>query len=234
MKPEDFMARVLPDDVIPVPCLYGPPPFWEKAPVSSISRFRINVDGKGVNTLVTFFGCPLDCRYCLNPLFKKVPKGINWMSTQGLYDKVKKDNIYFRATGGGITFGGGEPLLYSQFIREFKERYADEWKVRVETSLNVPIENIEMLFDVVDEWIVDVKTMQCLNYYDYTRSKDFRNLENNLKSLIAAVSPEKILVRVPLIEFYSNEEDQENSVKLLKKMGFIRFDLFTYKTIWNE
>jgi len=32
-----------------------------------LSRHRINVDGAGVTTLVAFHGCPLDCKYCLNP-----------------------------------------------------------------------------------------------------------------------------------------------------------------------
>lgn len=225
---------MIPEDYILVNPLYGPPPFWEKAPVSAISRFRINVDGSGVNALVTFYGCPLDCKYCLNAYMKKVPENLEWMSTRELYEKVKKDNIYFRATGGGITFGGGEPLLRADFIREFKEKYAQDWKIRVETSLNVPKENMEVLLPIIDEWIVDVKTMQCYSYYDYTGSKDFRNLENNLKALITAIGSEKVLMRVPLIEFYSEEEDREYSVKQLKKMGFTRFDLFTYKTIWNE
>ncbi|MCQ2339711.1 MAG: 4Fe-4S cluster-binding domain-containing protein [Paludibacteraceae bacterium] len=213
---------------------YYIPRWWSCAPVSAISRFRINVDGSGVNTLVTFYGCPLDCKYCLNANMKKVPASAKMMSTMNLYEIVKKDNIYFRATGGGITFGGGEPLLQYKFIKEFKEHFVQNWKIRVETCLNVPKECMVALYDVVDEWIVDVKTMQCFSYYDYTGSKDFRNLVNNLKALIAAVGPEKILVRVPLIEFYSNEQDQEYSVGVLKKMGFTRFDLFTYKTVYNE
>ena len=37
------------------------------AEIIGISRHRIGVDGKGVTTLVAFHGCPLDCKYCLNP-----------------------------------------------------------------------------------------------------------------------------------------------------------------------
>ena len=32
-----------------------------------LSRHRIGVDGAGVTTLVAFHGCPLNCKYCLNP-----------------------------------------------------------------------------------------------------------------------------------------------------------------------
>ena len=38
-----------------------------KAPVFAVSRHRLGTDGAGVTTLVGFRGCPLSCRYCLNP-----------------------------------------------------------------------------------------------------------------------------------------------------------------------
>ena len=34
--------------------------------IMSISRLRMGTDGKGVTTLVGFYGCPLDCKYCIN------------------------------------------------------------------------------------------------------------------------------------------------------------------------
>ena len=37
------------------------------APIFGISRLRMGTDGKGITTLVTFMGCPLKCKYCLNP-----------------------------------------------------------------------------------------------------------------------------------------------------------------------
>lgn len=37
------------------------------APVAAIARHRLTTDGQGVTTLVAFAGCPLRCRYCLNP-----------------------------------------------------------------------------------------------------------------------------------------------------------------------
>ena len=37
------------------------------APLIGINRHRLATDGKGVTTLVAFSGCPLRCKYCLNP-----------------------------------------------------------------------------------------------------------------------------------------------------------------------
>lgn len=220
---------MIPEDLEKISVLYGPPPFWEKAPVSAISRFRINVDGSGVNTLVTFYGCPLDCKHCLNAYMKKVPENLEWMSTMELYEKVKKDNIYFRATSGGITFGGGEPLLRADFIREFKEKYAQDWKIRVETSLNIHnTDVVYRLLPIVDEWIIDVKTLNKEIYENYTKGL-YLPLQDNIKTLVLAGEFNKYLIRVPLIAGYNDEEDRQHTVNMLKYFGFTRFDLFTYK-----
>jgi pyruvate formate lyase activating enzyme len=80
----------------------------------------MQLDGPGVTTLVCFHGCPLRCRYCLNPFsFAPETKRTN-MSPRQLFDRVRLDELYFLSTGGGVTFGGGEPLLYPDFIQEFR------------------------------------------------------------------------------------------------------------------
>lgn len=56
---------------------------------------------------------------------------------QEILDEVMVDDLYFQATNGGITFGGGEPLLRSDEIVDFCKRRPMEWRIYVETSLNV-------------------------------------------------------------------------------------------------
>ena len=38
-----------------------------RAKIIGSARHRLSTDGDGVTTLVAFHGCPLRCRYCLNP-----------------------------------------------------------------------------------------------------------------------------------------------------------------------
>ena len=114
-----------------------------KKPIFGISRLRMGTDRKGVTTLVAFMGCPLHCKYCLNgechsAIYEEddsLRKGMQMLSPQRLYDIVKKDNIYFQATGGGICFGGGEPAMNANFIIEFAKLIPDGWKLTLETSL---------------------------------------------------------------------------------------------------
>ena len=70
---------------------------------------------------------------------------------------MKIDQLYFLATGGGITFGGGEPSMYPDFIVRFREICGPEWNLTLETSLNVPADNIRRLSSVINQFIIDIK-----------------------------------------------------------------------------
>ena len=88
-------------------------------PIIGVARHRLAVDGQGVTTLVAFHGCTLRCQYCLNAQCLW-PDGFSRTATPAeLLGEVMIDNLYFLATGGGITFGGGEPAIRSEFIEAF-------------------------------------------------------------------------------------------------------------------
>lgn len=196
------------------------------APVVTWARHRLTTDGDGVTTLVIFHGCPLRCRYCLNPYTTDPATVVQVMTPDALYDAVKCDALYFEATGGGITFGGGEPLLYADFINTFVT-FAPAWRYTVETSLCVPWEAIETVVDVVSEWIVDIKDVDPTIYRRYT-GNDNTPVLNNVSRLAALVGPERIRVRVPLIPDVNTPADTERSIARLQAMGLTRFDRFTY------
>ncbi len=101
-------------------------------------------DGPGVRTVVFFKGCPLRCVWCHNPESQRVEeelfyypercircgrcdKGLECFSgarrTIGRYydpddlvDALIEDKPYHDATGGGVTFSGGEPLLFIDYL----------------------------------------------------------------------------------------------------------------------
>ena len=130
----------------------------KKIRVMGINRHRMYIDGQGINTLVALEGCPLKCKYCINKNLLAEGK-VQEMSLQELAEKVLIDYCYFMATGGGITFGGGEALLHSGQIKAFREVLPKDVPIKIETSLNVPMERLLELIDVVDEFIIDIKTM---------------------------------------------------------------------------
>ena len=120
-----------------------------------VIRNRLSVDGFGVTTLAAFWGCSLRCRYCLNPQAIDESALIQHFTAEELYHHVKKDALYFLATGGGVTFGGGEPCLYPDFIQEFRTHCGNEWNITIETGLHAPLENIKKIYSAVNDYIVE-------------------------------------------------------------------------------
>ena len=200
------------------------------APLIGISRHRLTTDGEGVTTLVAFHGCPLRCKYCLNPQSLHSEGIWKHYDCMQLYEEVRLDELYFLATHGGITFGGGEPCLQSDFIYEFRQLCGQEWQRSVESSLNVTQENIEKLLPVIDYYIIDIKDINNDIYQQYT-GKENEKVLNNLHYLIEHGKNEQIIVRTPIIPVYNSESDVDNSIRLLKEMGITQFDRFTYKTL---
>lgn len=199
------------------------------APIIARSRLRMQTDGQGVTTLVAFHGCPLRCGYCLNPFSFDPKTRRTEMTPAQLYELVKVDGLYFIATGGGVTFGGGEPLLYGDFLREFREICGKEWHLCAETSLNVPWEQVQTAAGCIDMFYIDCKDTDPEIYRRYT-GRDNRQMLENLRKLLALVGPERILVRLPLIPGFNSEAARDSSQALLSGMGITQFDRFTYRT----
>ena len=197
-----------------------------KYPLITYSRLRINQDGDGVFTLVAGANCELSCDYCINKPILKSEK-FRYVTPEELYEKVKIDNLYFLATNGGVTFGGGEPLLYPDFINKFAELVDKKWHINVETSLNVPKNNLIKMFGTIDMYYVDIKDCNDDIYMKYTGKHNNRVMKN-LRMLYEAEGKNKTIIRVPLIKGYNTQKDISESVKKLKKIGFDNFDCFTY------
>lgn len=198
-----------------------------EADVLAVSRHRIAIDGDGVTTLVAFMLCPLSCAYCLNPQALSIKTPHKVYTPEGLYDELKKDELYFLATGGGVTFGGGEPLLRHGFIRRFRDICGDNWKINLETSLNVPEEYLEDVIPVTDSYIVDIKDMNPAVYSSYT-GKDNSKVLRNLGILAENGLAGKCVIRIPEIQGYNTQDDVQRSAEMVQRLGFKNIDLSKY------
>jgi len=196
-------------------------------PTAAISRLRMATDGEGVTTLVCAWGCPLRCTYCLNKFTWDEDTKIERYTPRELYDKVKLDSLYFEATGGGVTFGGGEPMMYADFLPQFRTLCGSRWKLYAETSLCVPEENVRIAAQVLDGFIVDIKDTDPDIYRAYTGQEVWAALDN-LRLLVTLTDPAKIRVRLPLIPGYNTEENRNRSEALLRDMGITDIDRFDY------
>lgn len=193
-----------------------------------INRHRMGTDGKGISTLITFYGCPLNCKYCLNPQCKSESTPCTYIEPNDLVNLLMVDDIYFKSTGGGIVFGGGEPLLNAEYIKEVCDLVPLQWKIRIETSLNVKWDKIELLLPYIDQWIIDIKDSNTEIYKNYTGADNLKVYDNVLR-LSHKTDKEKLLIRIPKIPNYNTEKNIQESVKLYSNLGNI--DIFNYKIL---
>ena len=198
-----------------------------KLPLIGICRHRLVTDGQGVTTLVAFHGCPLRCKYCLNAQCLRTDGIWHQMDMMEILDKVMVDDLYYKATGGGVAFGGGEPLLRSDGIVDFCKSRPKEWRIYIETSLNVERRSLEAVAPYIDYYYIDVKDMNPDIYRRYT-CRSNRRVVSNLRWLASNVDADKVTIRLPHIPDYNTAQDIERSQQQLEAMGFKDFDRFDY------
>jgi len=117
---------------------------------------------------------------------------------------LKKDEVYFKSIGGGVTFSGGEPFLYdlSYWLKELKKL---NYNICIETSLYAPFENLKKSIGLVDLYIVDVKILSPEKAQKILKGDVnvfFRNLE-----LLVKLCKNNILFRFPIVDGYTYTEE---------------------------
>ncbi|MBB6482525.1 pyruvate formate-lyase-activating protein [Spirochaeta isovalerica] len=126
------------------------------------------VDGPGIRFVAFLQGCPLRCLYCHNPDSWAVGKGRE-MTAQELVDEAWKYRTYMKASGGGITLSGGEPLFQPEFVLDvIRIAHEKGMTVAIDTSGYGNPERVRNCLDEADLIILDIKTALAEKHRDLT------------------------------------------------------------------
>ena len=129
--------------------------------VHSIESFATQ-DGPGIRFLLFLQGCAARCLYCQNPDTWDLKTGFD-MSAAEVLEKVKRCLPYIKASNGGITVSGGEPLLQMEFLVElFRLCKANNIHTAIDTSAfynNHDEKLLKKLISLTDLFIVDIKAV---------------------------------------------------------------------------
>lgn len=143
----------------------------------------------------------------------------NDYESKELLEILLKDYSLFTQTNGGITFSGGEPLLYSDSILPLLVNLkAFGVNIVLETSLISPQDNILLLLPYVDCWIVDLKLQPQLFLYDL---KYLNRMKNNLDVL----RDEYVLYRMVFVD--KMLEDAKTVINCLEQLGVESVELLS-------
>ena len=150
-----------------------------------------------------------------------------WMTADELYQEINADRKFYEASGGGVTFSGGEPLMQYDFLQNILVMCKENGvSTVVETCGCVSQKAYEAVADYVDEFYYDVKLM------DPQKHRAFTGLSNELvlSNLGYLVNREKdVLVRIPLIpNVNTSEENLRDTGIYLKSIGATNVQLLPY------
>ena len=157
--------------------------------ITDIQRFSVD-DGSGIRTTVFFKGCNLNCVWCHNPETKNPrpqPRTVagrtvtcgREISPEELIAIISRDAAYYRRSGGGATFSGGEPLLRHEFLFECLKLCRENGiNTAVDTAGCVPFDRLELLLPFVNLFLYDVKLIDEAGHIKYTGVSNALILEN--------------------------------------------------------
>jgi pyruvate formate lyase activating enzyme len=126
------------------------------------------VDGPGTRMTTFLAGCPLRCLYCHNPDTFSSRGGVPVLASD-LLAQIRRYRRIFAATGGGITFSGGEALAQPAFVRTVAHA-AHELGIHValDTSGFLGRHCDDDLLADIDLVLLDVKAGDELTYHRLT------------------------------------------------------------------
>ena len=197
--------------------------------IFSIEEFS-PFDGPGIRTTVFLKGCPLCCAWCHNPeglsfapqVLSNGRRSGERYTPEALTAKLLKNADILRASGGGVTFSGGEPLAQPEFLLECLTLLDGKLHRALQTSGYAP----EPVFQNLDYVLFDLKLMDEAAHIRYT-GKSNKLILHNFEALAKSGIP--FCVRIPLIPGITDTEQNISAIAaFMRENGANTVELLPY------
>lgn len=223
--------------------------------IFNIQRYSLN-DGQGIRTVVFFKGCPHTCPWCANPESmsgkihrvrrkakclhcqpclndaQECPSGAMELigqnvTLEALLQKILKDEVFYRTSGGGVTLSGGEVLMQAEFASQLLQRLqALGINTAIETAGDAPLAHLLALAEHCDQVLFDLKIM------DTETAKRLLNINQpRVLANFTALAQRGInqLPRLPLIPGYTlSRENLAQVLAFLTPFGLQEIHLLPF------
>ena len=134
------------------------------------------------------------------------------MEAEELLEKVLADRDFY-GEEGGVTCSGGEALLQGAFLLEFLSLCkAEGISTCLDTTLNVPWEEVERLLPFTDLFLVDIKFMDPKKHMQYCGTEGILTVENLYR---LAKRGKRVILRMPIL---SGINDTKSEVRERRKL----------------
>ncbi len=150
------------------------------------------------------------------------------MTVDEVLSKIIKDKAFYDASGGGVTFSGGECMLQINFLCEIlKKCKENDIHTAVDTAGHVEWENLEKILPYTDMFLYDVKLATADLHKKWTGVSN-KLIFENLKKLSENFDGE-IIIRIPVIGGVNdNEEEIKKIADALSSIKYKSVELLPY------
>ncbi len=139
-------------------------------------------------------------------------------TVEQLFEEIVKDQHYYKASGGGVTFSGGECLLHPCFVKEVAKMCKNAGiHTAVESAFFVPWESVEEVLPFIDLFFADLKIADPEKHCKYT-GQDNKLIIDNITKL--SKNHNNIILRIPVIPGVNDsDEDIDAFAEIIKTFG---------------
>jgi pyruvate formate lyase activating enzyme len=152
------------------------------------------------------------------------------IGTGDLIKIIAKDSAFYRNSGGGVTFTGGEPLSQPEFLAEIiQESKTAGIHTAVETCGYCSQADLERIIPLVDLFLFDIKIVDPKKHMEFT-GKSNRVILDNLRYL--AKQGKRIIIRFPLIPGITDtQENISDIIELMNRLQLTEINLEPYHSL---
>jgi pyruvate formate lyase activating enzyme len=165
--------------------------------------------------------CGLCATNCPTDALKLVGRTLE---SDELVHLLRKDQLYFAESGGGVTFSGGEPLLQAEQLAGIAERvHAEGIHITIDTAGCVAYAAFARLLEWTDLFLYDIKSLSAERHRLAT-GQDNSQILANLERLAQAGKP--IVIRVPIVPGFNDTRDELAAIaRFAAELSVNRLDL---------
>jgi len=181
---------------------------------------------------VTWENCD-NCGKCAEACPSKALEMVGeWLTVAQLMNIIGRDLVYYKNSGGGVTFSGGEPTAQREFLTACLQKCRD---LGIHTALDTcgfaewPV--FEQVLPYIDLLLYDIKCMDSRKHEEFTGVSNDLILENLKRS---SQQGKSIWIRIPLIPGYNDSEENLSLIarfigplKGVKKVSFLPYNAAT-------
>ena len=147
------------------------------------------------------------------------------VTADDVFQVIVKDKLYFKNSGGGVTFSGGECLMQPAFLRELlKLCHEAGIHTAVDTAGNVPFSAIDSILPWADLFLFDVKAADPVVHKKLTGVSNEQILQN-LRQL--SYLGKDIIIRIPYV-IGANDEEMAGIADILHGLHLRDIEILPY------